>query len=136
MSQDVVGSTSVQEEREPPSGRNHCIDGSNLSDLIRTLGARNDGGHGGQGEDSCAKLFRRALAWRKVAFRWLCWSINRKRKIVNRMCSLKEKECKAASISILIGEMVGCVVLQQYLVLQASVESWSVLGRGYLRGIV
>ena len=41
-----------------------------------------------------------------------------------------------ASIWILIGEMAVCVVLLRYLVLQASVESWSVLGRGYLRGIV
>ena len=32
-------------EREPPSGRNHCIDGSNPGDLIRTLSTRNDGGH-------------------------------------------------------------------------------------------
>ena len=131
MSQDVVGSTSVQEEREPPSGRNHCIDGSNLSDLIRTLSARNDGGHGGGGEDSHAnlKLFRRALAWRKVAFRWMCWSINRKRKIVNRKCSLKEKECKVASIGNRIKVMAGCVVLPRYLVLQASVERWSVMSR-------
>ena len=44
-------------------------------------------------------------------FDWMCWSINRKRKIVNRMFSLKEKECKVASIGILIGEMAGCVVL-------------------------
>ena len=34
------------EEREPSNGRNHCIDGLNLGDLIRTLGMRNDKGHG------------------------------------------------------------------------------------------
>ena len=38
------------------------------------------------------KLFRRALAWRKVAFRWMCWSINQRRKIVNRKCSLKGRK--------------------------------------------
>ena len=32
-------------EREPPSGQNHCFDGSNPGDLIRTLSMRNDGGH-------------------------------------------------------------------------------------------
>ena len=47
----------MQEEREPSSGRNHCIDGSNLSDLIRTLGARNDGGHGGEDSRASLKLF-------------------------------------------------------------------------------
>ncbi len=55
---------------------------------------------------------------------------------MNHMCSLKEKECKVASIGILIGEKAGCVVLPRYLVIQASVESWSVLGRGYLCEIV
>jgi hypothetical protein len=35
-------------EQEPSSGRNHCINGSNPSDLIRTLGARIDGGHDGE----------------------------------------------------------------------------------------
>ena len=43
--QDVVGSTSMQRNE----GQNHCIDGSNLGDLIRTLGVRDDGGHGSEG---------------------------------------------------------------------------------------
>ena len=52
VSQDVVGSTSMREEQEPSSGRNRCIDGSNLCDRIHTLGMRDDGGHGegGAGE--------------------------------------------------------------------------------------
>ena len=32
----------MQEEREPSSGQNHCIDGSNLCNLIHTLGMRNE----------------------------------------------------------------------------------------------
>jgi hypothetical protein len=46
VSQDIVGSTSMREEQEPSSGRNHCIDGSNRCNLIHTLGMRNDEGHG------------------------------------------------------------------------------------------
>ncbi len=46
MSQDVVGSTSMQERQETSNGRNRCRDGLDLSNLIRSLGARNDGGHG------------------------------------------------------------------------------------------
>ena len=62
-------------EREPPSGRNRCIDGSDWCDLICTLGARNDGGHG-EGEAGTVartkgtdKIFLRAFAWRKLVFR-------------------------------------------------------------------
>jgi len=47
VSQDMVGSMSVREEREPSIDRSLCIDGSNLCNRIRTLGAGNDGGHCG-----------------------------------------------------------------------------------------
>ena len=47
VSQDMVGSMSVWEEREPSSDQSLCIDGSNLCDQIRTLGARNYRGHCG-----------------------------------------------------------------------------------------
>jgi hypothetical protein len=36
VSQDAVGSMSVQEEQEPPSNRSRCIDGWNQCDLIHT----------------------------------------------------------------------------------------------------
>ena len=50
--QDVVGSTSM---REPSSGRNHCVDGSDPCDRIRTVSARNDGGHGEGGAEAVAR---------------------------------------------------------------------------------
>ena len=51
VSQDVVGSMSMQEEREPSCGRNHCVDGSIRGNLMYTFGVRDDGGHDGGWSD-------------------------------------------------------------------------------------
>ena len=42
-------------EREPSSGRNHCIDGSDPCDRIRTVSAKHDGGHGEGGAEAVAR---------------------------------------------------------------------------------
>ena len=57
ISQDVVDSTSMWEKREPSSGWNRCVDGSNWCKRIHTLGLRYDGGHGegGAGEGARTK---------------------------------------------------------------------------------
>lgn len=84
-------------ERFPGRGRFHVRAGRNESrpmvgttaltdrthaDLIRTLGARRDGGHGGE-----EKNFRRAVAWRKLAFR-----------LVESVKQSKEKVCEDESV--------------------------------------
>jgi hypothetical protein len=82
------------------AGRNesHTVVGSTAYDRIRTVSARNDGGHGEGGAEAVAQTkegkeetFRRALAWRKLVFRLV--------ELVNQS---KEKDCESLSKSPMI----------------------------------